>query len=83
MLDFIFRHINERTATLILSLLVGHTAWHWLLERGERLGRFPWPSLDAASIAGAIRWLMALLILAGLAWLVREAIQRRRKWLRR
>jgi hypothetical protein len=83
LLSFIFHHLNERIATIILSILIGHTAWHWMLERGERLGKFPWPSLDAASLAGAIRWLMALLILAGLAWLVREAIQRRRKWLRR
>jgi hypothetical protein len=83
LLSFIFHHLNERIATIILSILIGHTAWHWLLERGERLSRFPWPSFDAAAIAGAIRWLMALLILAGLAWLVREAIQRRRKWLRR
>jgi hypothetical protein len=83
LLSFIFHHLNERIATIILSILIGHTAWHWLLERGERLGRFPWPRVDAAAIAGAIRWVMALLILAGLAWLVREAIQRRRKWLRR
>jgi hypothetical protein len=82
-LDLAFRYLNERTTTIILSLLIGHTAWHWLLERGERLGKFPWPGLDAASLAGAIRWLMALMILAGLAWLVREAIQRRRRWLRR
>jgi hypothetical protein len=83
LLSFVFHHLNERIATIVLSILIGHTAWHWLLERGERLGKFPWPSFDAAAIAGAIRWLMALLILAGLAWLVREAIQRRRKWLRR
>jgi hypothetical protein len=83
LLNFIFHHLNERIVTIILSILIGHTAWHWLLERGERLGRFPWPRVDAAAIAGAIRWVMALLILAGLAWLVREAIQRRRKWLRR
>jgi hypothetical protein len=82
-LNSIFRHMNERIVTIVLSLVIGHTAWHWLLERGERLGRFPWPSLDAAAMAGAIRWLMALLILAALGWLVREAIQRRRKWLRR
>lgn len=76
-LNFIFHFMNERTTTILLSLLVGHTAWHWLLERGERLGKFPWPSLDAASLAGAIRWLMALLVLAALAWLGAQWGQRR------
>jgi len=45
-------------------------AWHWMLERGERLSKFPWPTLDASQLASAMRWLMALLILAGVAWLV-------------
>jgi hypothetical protein len=55
-LDFVFRHVPKRAATVVLSLLVGHTAWHWLLERWERLSRFPWPAADPkrspASYAG-------------------------------
>jgi hypothetical protein len=76
-LSFLFRYVPERVGTIILSLLVGHTAWHWLLERWERLSKFPWPTLDAGTIASAIRWLIALLVLVGLAWLVSEAIRRR------
>jgi hypothetical protein len=83
LLNLLFKKIPERFATIVLSLLVGHTAWHWLLERGERLGKFPWPTLDGASLASAIRWLMALVVLAALVWLVREVIQRRRRWMRR
>ncbi len=79
-LNSIFRNVKaERMITIIISLLVGHTAWHWMLERGERLGKFPWPTLDTASLASAMRWLMALLILAALAWLVSEAIRRGRR----
>jgi uncharacterized membrane-anchored protein YitT (DUF2179 family) len=29
----------ERTASLVISVLVGHTAWHWMLER---YGSIPW-----------------------------------------
>jgi len=76
-LNFIFKHVNEKAATLVLSLLVGHTAWHWMLERGEQLGKFPFPAADAASIAAAIRWLMALLVLAALAWAVSRFLRRR------
>jgi len=77
-LSFLFRYIPARTGTILISLLVGHTAWHWLLERWERLSKFPWPSFDAASLASAIRWVMALLVLLGLAWLVASRLSRQR-----
>jgi hypothetical protein len=77
-LSFLFRYIPERVGTIIISLLVGHTAWHWLLERWDRLSKFPWPIFDAAALASAIRWLIALLVLMGLAWIVSEAIRRSR-----
>jgi hypothetical protein len=51
--------------TIILSALVAHTGWHWMLERGAILGRFPLPVLDAAFLAGALRWLIAILIVPG------------------
>ena len=77
-LDLLFRFaVPERIGTIILSVLVGHTAWHWMSERGERLARFPWPSPDAAQLASAVRWLMLALLLGGAAWLVRGALRRR------
>jgi hypothetical protein len=36
-----------------------------MLERGAILGRFQPPAFDAAFFAGALRWLIAILILAG------------------
>jgi hypothetical protein len=82
-LNLLFRFVvAERIGTVILSALVAHSGWHWLLERGERLRQFPWPSWDAATLAGAMRWLMALLILAGILWAARgvlhQRLQRRR-----
>src|SRR5207237_9684739 len=77
-LSFLFRFVPERVGTIIISLLVGHTAWHWLLERWERLSKFPWPTFDAADVGSAIRWLMALLVLLGFTWIVSEAIRRSR-----
>lgn len=78
-LELLFRFVPERAGTIILSVIVGHTAWHWMTERAERLGRFPWPSPDAAQLASAVRWLMLALILAGLAWLARGALRRRNR----
>ena len=49
MLDALFRFVvAERMGTIILSALVAHTAWHWMIERADRLRayRFEWPPLD-------------------------------------
>ena len=36
-LDLLFRYVvAERVGTVILSALVGHTAWHWMTERSRR-----------------------------------------------
>ncbi len=72
-LDLLFRFVvAERMGTMILSALVAHTAWHWLTERADLLRKyqFEWPAIDAAFLAGAMRWLMLLVVAAGLYWLV-------------
>ncbi len=72
-LDLLFRFVvAERMGTIILSTLVGHTAWHWMTERADVLRKyqFEWPAIDAAFLAGAMRWLMLLVVAAGLYWLV-------------
>ena len=79
-LDLLFRFIPERIGTIILSALVAHTAWHWMIERAERLRRFPWPNLDAAFLASAMRWLMLILLLGCAIWLINGAL-RRSGWL--
>ena len=83
-LDLLFRGVPERTGTIVLSALVAHTGWHWMMERGDRLRqfRFPWPQLSAAMLASATRWLMVAVVATGLAWLWRAmlmpAMRRRR-----
>jgi hypothetical protein len=64
--------VAERMGTIILSALVAHTGWHWMIDRGERLlqFRFVWPVLTAAMLASALHWLMAVVILAALVWFV-------------
>ena len=78
LLGLIFRHVvPERIGIIILSVLIGHTGWHWMLERAEKLNQFPWPALDAATLAGAMRWLIALLVMGAAMWAVNAALQRR------
>ncbi|MCI0348389.1 MAG: hypothetical protein L0Z53_03100, partial [Acidobacteriales bacterium] len=49
------------------------------IERGSQLSQFRWPAFNAALLAIAMRWLMLILILAGLLWLVAGALRRRRE----
>ena len=82
LLELCFRFVvAERMGTIILSALVAHTGWHWMLERWDRLRqfRFAWPELTAAFLAGAMRWLMAAVILAGLVWLVSALLHKPRQ----
>jgi hypothetical protein len=79
-LEGLFRWVvAERMGTIILSALVAHTGWHWMLERADRLRqyRFDWPTITAASLASLLRWLTGVLILAGMAWLASTVARRR------
>jgi hypothetical protein len=77
-LRLLFRFVvAERMGVIILSAIVAHTAWHWMLERGSRLGEFPWPALNAALLAGVMRWLMLVLIGAGVIWLASKVLRRK------
>jgi len=78
MLQALFRFVvAERIGTIILSALVAHTGWHWMIERWERLRQFGWPAMNAALLVTAMRLLMVILIVAGLLWLI--GILRKRK----
>ena len=70
-LELLFKFVvAERMGTIILSALVAHTGWHWMLERGDRLRQFGWPAMNAAFAAMAMRWLMVILVLAAIIWMV-------------
>ena len=61
--------VAERMGSVILSAIVAHTGWHWMLERWGILAQFPWPTLTAAGLAFALRWLMFVVAVTGAAWL--------------
>lgn len=70
-LELLFRYVvAERMGTIILSAIVAHTAWHWMIDRYAvlRQYRFQWPALDAAPLAKDLRLLMLIVIAAGLVW---------------
>jgi hypothetical protein len=78
LLGLVFRYaVPERIGIIILSALVAHTAWHWMLDRGGQLARFPLPTLDAAFLASVMRGLMAVLILGTGVWVANRWVTRR------
>jgi HupE / UreJ protein len=43
-LNLLFRYVPERAGGIVIAVLVGHTAWHWLVERFAALRAFDlWP----------------------------------------
>ena len=80
-LDFLFRRVvEERMGTIILSAIVAHTAWHWMIDRFNTLRQFQfeWPALTAAFLATALRWVMVLVVVGGVMWLL-DVISRDRR----
>jgi HupE/UreJ protein len=71
-LELLFRRVvEERMGTIILSAIIAHTGWHWMIDRGEvlRQFQFQWPAMDAIFLLSVVRWLMVLVALAGALWL--------------
>jgi hypothetical protein len=72
-LELLFRYgVPERVGTIIISALVTHTAWHWMIERGSQLAlyQFQWPVLDAHFFSLVVRWLILAVAVAGVGWLL-------------
>jgi len=79
LLGLVFRYlVAERLAIVVLSVIVAHTAWHWMAERWAALRqyRFQWPAWDLALAVGLIRGLMLVLALGGALWLLKGLVQR-------
>jgi len=76
-LALLFRYVVvEKLGIILLSALVGHTAWHWMQDRASALSGFSWPAFDAATAVWAVRGLMVALVLIG-GWRVAASRLRR------
>jgi HupE/UreJ protein len=70
-LALLFKYVvAERIGTILLSALVAHTAWHWMLDRGAALRQyeFQWPAMDAVFAVSVMRALMLVLIVVAAVW---------------
>ena len=78
LLGVLFRYVDERVGTILLSALIAHSAWHWMMERGELLSQyqFQMPIMDAQFFAGLMRWGMLAIIATGAVWGMYEIFKR-------
>jgi hypothetical protein len=73
----LFRFVlPERVGTIVLSLLIGHVASHWMADRWSVLREFPMPVLDPATLLAAVRVMLGLAVIAATIWLTRRLIAR-------
>lgn len=74
-----YRHMRRpRIAAIVLSAFVAHTAWHWMIERGQLLWQTKWPVIDGAAVMTLARWIAVLLVAGGAAKLLARYAQGRR-----
>ena len=61
---------SQRVGVVILSALVAHTGWHWMVDRGGRFLAYDLrlPEMDAALAEALLDWILLGLVVAAAAW---------------
>jgi HupE/UreJ protein len=71
------RVVAERAGTIVLSVLAGHSAWHWMMDSVVALRLTDWPVLDVALAATVVRWMLLLVVTGGGLWFLAGLIRRK------
>jgi len=68
-LRMLFRYvIDKRLGVVVLSVVLGHAAWHWMLDSGHRLEHAASAIVSTASVAVVAWWVFLGLLVGGVAW---------------
>src|SRR5262249_37914714 len=59
-----------RMGIVLLSAIVAHQAWHWMLDRGAVLWQTPWPQLTRQGLLALAQWIVAISLLVAIARLL-------------
>ena len=71
--------VAERIGTIVLSVLIGHTAWHWMADRWTALRQFPVPAFDAPALVTLARLMLAVVAGTAAMWLIGRFVSSRRR----
>jgi uncharacterized membrane-anchored protein YitT (DUF2179 family) len=72
-LEFLFRRVvAERMGVIVLSAIVAHTAWHWMIDRYAVFRQFniTMPEFNQQFVMTLLHWAMAIVAIALLLWIV-------------
>ena len=78
-LDLLFKYaVSERVGSVLLSAILAHSAWHWMLDRGAQLAQFRYqtPVFDNIFFVALMRWGMMLIIVFSALWVMYEIFRR-------
>ena len=69
------RWLPEVAGVIVLSAVLAHTGWHWMLDRGGALLQynFVMPPVTGSFWATMLRWVLLLLIVLATVWGLRGA----------
>ena len=70
--------MSGRMGIIVVSAIVAHTAWHWMIDRADVLWKTPWPQITVPGLMILARWVVAVGLGVGLAKLLAKWIER--KW---
>jgi hypothetical protein len=78
-LGLLFRGaLAGRVGVILLSAIVAHTAWHWMIDRWNVLWQAPWPQVTEAGLMILARWVAGVLLAVGLARVLARWIELKR-----
>ena len=70
-LELLYRYVfKERLGTILLSVLVAHTGWHWMIDRGSVLREYDiqWGAFNSSMLISILGWLLVIGAFAALSW---------------
>src|SRR6516164_6545941 len=70
--------MSGRMGIIVVSAIVAHTAWHWMIDRADVLWKTAWPQITVPGLMILARWIVAVGLAVGLAKLLAKWIER--KW---
>ena len=75
--NLLFTYIPERAGIIALSVLIGHSGWHWLTERFTIARMSAWPAMDFDLLLTIVRLLLALTVAGGILWFLSGLLKRK------
>ena len=58
---------SRRMGIIVLSAIIAHTAWHWMMDRWDALAKTPWPAPTSRDMMILARWAAVVLAIWGIA----------------